>query len=554
METMAAYSQAAPSIYALPVLSREAVIDSFAGGGGVSLGIRLALGFSPDIAINHDLASIMMHMKNHGDTLHLLEGVWHVNIREVCKGQRVGLLWASPDCKDFSRAKSGKPLSKNIRSLAWVVVKWAKILYPRVIIVENVSEFAGWSPLIRDPRFPAEADRWVRDPNRKGETFTRWVMALRDLGYRVEWRTLNAADFGAPTRRERLFIIARSDDEPIIWPRPTHGPVDRNGNPPTGLLPHVPVSICIDWDKPTPSIFDPEARRRAGLKPVLAPKTLKRIANGLLRYVIRSKKPFIVRMGHYSHITGEGEGFRGQGIDAPLAAICGTNDKALVLPVVARADGLSAERTALVTSFLAKHYMGVVGSTVDRPLGTITAVDHHSVVTAHLLQYNGQSVGSPAGEALPTQTGVGHQALVASRLVKLRGQCHGAAMDAPAPTITAQGTHIAEARTLLNLLDQSRMSESERLGMVEIGGVTYQIVDVGLRMLSADELLSAQFHPSVAKRYHLTGTTKSKVMRIGNSVPPLIVEALVRANFTPRSTDDKGDCVPALRSVPPRCV
>lgn len=550
-----------PPIFGLPAPVRELVIDSFCGGGGVSLGMELALGFSPDVAVNHDLQSIMMHMENHPATLHLVEDVWHVNMREVLNtvGRNrqpqmssaagptwpVGLLWASPDCKDFSRAKSGKPLSKNIRSLAWVVVKWAKIMRPRVIIVENVPEFAEWSPLMRDPRYPDSADRGVRNPKKKGQTFRRWTNDLRKLGYAVEWRVLSAADYGAPTRRERLFIVARSDGEAIVWPTPTHGARDRSGNPAPGRLPHAEVSMCIEWDRPTPSIFDPDARRRAGLKPVLAPKTMKRIASGLLRYVIRSKKPFIVRMGHYSNITGEGGGFRGQGLDKPLAAICGTNDKALVLPIVAPADGLSSQRRALVTSWLAKHYGGVVGSEVTRPIGSITARDHHSLVTAHLLQFNGQSVGSAADASLPTQTGVDHHALVASCLVKLRGQCHGAAMDEPSPTITAQGTHIAEVRALLNLLDQSKLTDNERLGLVEVDGVLYQIVDVGLRMLAPSELLKAQFHPEIAKGYRLTGTAKSQVQRVGNSVPPLIVKALVQANFAPRRFDDYEETAPA---------
>lgn len=540
MESISEIIKAMPPAFGLPEPARELVIDSFCGGGGVSLGIELALGRAPDIAINHDMDSIAMHMENHPHTLHLLEDVWHVNIRQVCENRRVGLLWSSPDCRDHSRAKSGKPLSKNIRSLAWVVVKWAKLIRPRVIIVENVPEFADWSPLMKDPRYPEAADRWVRDPNRRAETFRRWVNRLRELGYRVEWRLLNSADYGAPTRRQRLFIVARSDDEPIVWPAATHGARDRKGNPPNGVLPHEPVSICIDWNKPTPSIFDPEARRRAGLKPVLAPKTLKRVADGLLRYVIRNKRPFIVRLGHHSNITGEGGGFRGQGVEVPLSAICSRNDKALVVPVVARADGLSSERGALVTSFLSKFYKGVVGHSIDRPIGTITAIDHHGVVTAHLLQFNGQSVGCAAEEALPTQTGVAHHALVASCLVKLRGQCHGAAMDAPAPTITAQGTHIAEVRALLNLLDQSKLNDAERLGLVEIDGVLYQIVDIGLRMLSSAELLAAQFHPRLAKGYRLTGTSKSRIMRIGNSVPPLIVEALVKANYSPRYFDECG--------------
>lgn len=261
----------------------ELVIDLFAGGGGASEGVARATGRDPDIAINHDAMALAMHAANHPRSRHYHSNIWEVKPLEATAGAPVGFLWASPDCKDFSKAKGGKPRDKNIRALAWVVVWWARLTSPRVIALENVEEFKDWGPLDADGN---------RIKARRGETFRRWVGWLERLGYRVEWRELRAADYGAPTIRKRLFVIARRDGEPIVWPEPSHEPRRKPGMLP-GLhhrAPYRSAAECINWDRLCPSIFD-----RA--KP-LADATLRRIARGIQRYVIDADQPFIVPLTH----------------------------------------------------------------------------------------------------------------------------------------------------------------------------------------------------------------------------------------------------------------
>ena len=295
----------------------EQIIDSFAGGGGASLGIAWALGRGPDIAINHDANAIAMHEANHPDTYHVLEDVWKTDLKKLVGRRKVGLLWLSPDCKHFSRAKGGKPVEKRIRSLAWIACKWAEQIKPRVIFLENVREFEGWGPLV--PRLQCSDCQWagtegqatlvrtqrkcprcesrrikvqletmVPCPLRKGLTFKRFVMRLERLGYRVQWRSLNAADYGAPTHRRRLFLVARNDGKAIVWPDPTHSPPHKCNDMSlfgTVLQPHRTAAQCIDWSIPCPSIFD--------RKKPLAEKTLRRIAMGIKRFVIDADEPFM---------------------------------------------------------------------------------------------------------------------------------------------------------------------------------------------------------------------------------------------------------------------
>lgn len=260
----------------------EIIVDNFAGGGGASMGIEAALARCVDVAINHDRAAVEMHSINHPHTNHLCEDVWKVKPVEVVGGRPVGLAWFSPDCKHFSRAKGGKPVEKKIRGLAWIVLKWAgmpKPLRPRIIILENVREFEDWGPL---DKFNMPCQK------RKGRTFRRWVASIRNLGYWVEWRVLNAADYGAPTHRRRLFLIARRDGKPIVWPEPTHGP---------GRKPYRTAAECIDWTLPCPSIFlTKEEGRKVGVNRPLAEKTMRRIAMGLKKYVLDAEKPFIVEV------------------------------------------------------------------------------------------------------------------------------------------------------------------------------------------------------------------------------------------------------------------
>jgi site-specific DNA-cytosine methylase len=274
----------------------ELIVDSFAGGGGASTGIEMALGRSPDIAINHDATALAMHEVNHPATTHLVSDVWEVDPVEVTAGRPVGLAWFSPDCKHFSKAKGGKPVEKKIRGLAWVVVHWANVVAPRVIILENVEEFATWGPLGADNK-PC--------PLQKGLTFKRWLSELERLGYVVEWRELRACDYGAPTLRKRLFLIARCDGEPIVWPVPTHKRVKayRDGRADveklgSALVPDVkPARVAaeiIDWSLPCPSIFDTakQIKEKYGLRAVrpLQKATMARLAKGVRRYVVDAAK------------------------------------------------------------------------------------------------------------------------------------------------------------------------------------------------------------------------------------------------------------------------
>lgn len=683
------------------MLDEELIVDSFAGGGGASHGIKAALGRGPDIAINHDKDAIAMHAANHPETRHFTESVWKVNPRVVTKGRPVGLLWASPDCKHFSRAKGGKPVEKGIRSLAWVVVQWAKLAKPRVVILENVREFEDWGPLLPlwsckgcdwkgtegqarlartrrrcprcDSRSLVETDAQVPDPDRKGLTFRRWVGRLKALGYAVEWRVLNAADFGAPTHRRRLFLIARRDGEPICWPDPTHGDPKKLGQASLwgeALKPWRTAAECIDWSLPCPSIFlTREEGRAVGVNRPLAEKTLKRIALGIKRYVLDNPRPFIVT---YYGVNKPSNEFRGQPVEepfrtmtaeprfgvvtpyvvgvggragqspatstsSPIGTITAKNDRALVTPLVVpithagerRAHPLdeplptvtganrgemaviapvigrlgqtggngkysngadepvttitskaehfeiaatliqtgygerdgqaprvldieapmgtavaggckqalvaatlvgaggpdyaakpreidrpmgamtAAPRTALATAFLAKHFGGVVGHKPDRPIGTVTATDHHSLVAANLVHLNhGEKQWSAPDDPLRTATTGNHAALVYSFMVKYFGQGVGQPLSAPLHTATTK----------------------DRFGLITVmvDGEPHVIVDIGMRMLRPRELARGQGFPD---SYLLTGTASKQVARIGNSVCPVMAEALVRANL-----------------------
>jgi len=457
-------------------------VDLFAGGGGASCGSKAALGIPPRVAINHDPAAIQMHAANHPGTLHLCESVWDVE-PFFPGGRPIDLLWASPSCTHFSRAKGGAPLDAGIRALADAIIPWAAKTRPRVIMVENVDSFLTWGPLVNDRP----------DPARIGEDYHRWVGELRALGYVVEWRTMVAANYGAPTTRDRLYIVARCDGQPIRWPEPTHGP----GRP----LPWRTAAECIDWDLPCPSIF--------GRKKPLAPATLRRVAAGVHRYVLNDPAPFILQ---YTH------GGRLRPIDAPLQTITAApagGDMMLTIPTLVqtgygeregqapRVPGLhkplgtvvaGGSKHALVTAFLSKHYGGVVGHRVDRALGTVTTVDHHSPVMVNLD---------------PQPADIERARQVAAFLVAYYGsERDGQRADRPLRTVPTV----------------------DRFGLVtvELDGWPYVVADIGLRMLQPRELARAQGFPDT---YILTGTKRQQVARIGNSVCPPVVEALVRANF-----------------------
>lgn len=321
----------------------ELVIDNFAGGGGASEGIEQAIGRPVDIAINHDPEAIAMHMANHPETKHYCESIWDVDPRSACGSRPVGLAWFSPDCTHFSKSRGKAPKKKEIRALADVVIRWAETVRPRILMLENVEEFQTWGPLDDEGQPIKEL---------AGTDFDAWLAKIISCGYTVEFRTMVSADYGAPTTRNRLYMIARRDGLRRVWPKASH--TERQWRP---------TSEIIDWTLPCPSIFD--------RKKPHAEATLRRIATGVSRYVIDAPTPFIVRHGHYSKVTGAGlrpgcgaGTFRGQPITRPLATICATNDKHLVIP------------------FITKHYTGVVGHEVTRTLGTITARDHHALSVA----------------------------------------------------------------------------------------------------------------------------------------------------------------------------
>lgn len=478
------------------------VVDLFAGGGGASTGIEAALGRRVDIAINHDPLALAVHKANHPETRHLEADVWEVQPAEATEGRRVALLWASPDCTHFSVAKGGKPRSKKIRSLAWAVVRWAKATEPAVIFLENVTEFQGWGPLRKDGR---------PDKRFMGLTFRKWKAQLERLGYLVDYRILDASLYGAPTRRRRLFLIARRDGQPIAWPPVTHGP---------GRLPLHAAAECIDWSLACPSIFE---RKRP-----LADKTLWRIAEGIRRFVLESPTPFIVKVNHGKRdprieslaepLTTVTATQRGHALVAPSLVQTGYGERegqaprALDLGQPLGTVVAGGQKHALVAAFLAKHFGGVVGQTVESPASTITARDHHGLTTAHL--------------------------------VKLRGQCHGAQLELPMPTLTAGGLHLAEVRAFLTTYygcsigqrltaPTGALTAKHKLGLVTVAGAEYRIADIGMRMLEPHELLRAQFG-RFAAAYDLSAarTKSAKVRLIGNTVCPEVAEAIVRANCT----------------------
>nr|WP_111299386.1 DNA cytosine methyltransferase [Paracoccus saliphilus] len=348
------------------------IIDSFAGGGGASTGIEQALGRSPDVAINHSEKALALHAANHPETLHLDSNIWDVDPVEVCKGRRVGLLWASPDCKHFSKAKGGAPRDRNIRDLAWIVVKWAEEAKPDVICMENVEEFVTWGPVDNDGQPIKEF---------AGQTFDLFIRRLRKAGYKVQWRELRACDYGAPTIRKRWFLVARRDGRPIIWPKATHGnPTSlevRKGK----LLPWRTAAECIDWSLPCPSIFDTGAEIMAkhGLRAVrpLANNTLARVARGMKRYVLEAERPFLVNL--------KGMERRDRSVDAPHPTVlAGGGHSAVVAPYLATFYGHGEQR-------------GKRAADMTEPLRTVTVENRHALV-APVLTYAQQGGGNRSAE------------------------------------------------------------------------------------------------------------------------------------------------------------
>ena len=544
------------------MIDGELIVDNFAGGGGASTGIEMATGMSVDIAINHDPEAIKMHKANHPSTRHYCESVWDVDPIKACKGHPVGLAWFSPDCKHFSKAKGGKPKDKNIRGLAWVTCRWAALVHPRVIMLENVEEFKTWGPLNRS-HSPIK--------KKQGEAFKKFVRQLEELGYEVQTKELVAADYGAPTKRKRFFMVARCDGQPITWPEHTHAPADSEEVKKGLCKPYVGACTEIDFSLPCPSIFDTseEIKEKYGIRAVrpLATKTMERIARGLKKFVLDNAEPFIVQCNHsganWDYCRNMNEPLptitakHGFGIVEPIISpymgtnttnhpggdcrdpihtITTGNQQCVVAPTLIQYHSETADndvrgqkldqplntvdgsnRYGLVTSFLHKYYDGGyqgAGDTLANPLPTITAWDHNSICAASLIQLNNHCDGRDIKEPLPTITaGDGHFGEVRAFLIKYYGECTGQDIKAPLDTVTSH----------------------DRFGLVTVNGVDYQIVDIGLRMLEPRELYGCQGFPDdyiidhdyTGKKYSRT----EQVKRCGNAVPPPFARALVKANL-----------------------
>lgn len=509
------------------MINGELLIDSFAGGGGTSTGIELATGHSPDIAINHDPEAIRMHKANHPNTKHYCEDVWQVDPVKACGGHPVALAWFSPDCKHFSKAKGGKPKDKFIRGLAWVACRWAGLVRPRVIILENVEEFKTWGPLNRG-HHPIKS--------KQGKTFEKFLEQLTGLGYEVQFRELVAADYGTPTMRKRFFMVARCDGEPIVWPEPTHAPADSEAVKSGRLKPYVGAYTQLDFSLPCPSIFDTseEIKEKYGIRAVrpLAPKTMERIARGLKKFILDNPEPFIIQCNH-------GGDRRQNDIREPMPTITGKHGYGIVEPYMVQIGqtGFTIDRSkdvrdplttivsknehCLISSTLIQYHSETAqgetrGQTIKDPIMTVDASNRYGLVTSFLSKFYKTGVGQDAREPLGTVTanaGGGHFGEVRAFLIKYYGQGTGQDIKDPLDTVTAQ----------------------DRFGLVTIHGEEYQIVDIGLRMLEPRELYGCQgFPPDYIIDHDYTGKTyprSEQVRRCGNAVCPPIPAALVRANL-----------------------
>lgn len=493
------------------------IVDNFAGGGGASTGIEMATGISVDIAINHDPKAIRMHKTNHSSTKHYCESVWDIDPIKVCNGHPVALAWFSPDCKHFSKAKGEKPKDKNIRGLAWVACRWAGLVRPDVIMLENVEEFKTWGPLNRHHR-PIKA--------KQGVTFTRFISQLEGMGYQVEYRELAAADYGAPTMRKRFFLIARCDGRPIIWPMPTHGPANSEIVKAGILQPYVGANTQIDFSLPCPSIFDTaeEIKAKYGIRAVrpLAPKTMERIARGLRKFVLENPEPFIIpddfggQEGRQftPYVMCNNENNRGAGIEAPLPTITTGNRNFIIAPTLIQYHSETAQGE-------------VRGQAMGEPIMTVDASNRYGLVTSFLQKhYGGGYTG--CGEKLTNH------------------HCDGINIRKPISTITSGGGHFGEVVAfLIKYYGQGTGQDArepldtipthDRFGLVTIQGVDYQIADIGLRMLEPRELYGCQGFPAdyiIDRDYAGKVYPRSEqVRRCGNAVCPPIPAALVKANL-----------------------
>jgi DNA (cytosine-5)-methyltransferase 1 len=615
----------------------EIVVDCFAGGGGVSTGIEMALEMlaelgvisrdparcAVDIAINHDAVAVAMHKANHPATHHVNSNIFKVVPSEACAGRPIGMLWLSPDCKHFSRAKGAKPVEKRIRGLAWIALHWARLppwQRPRIIFLENVPEFLTWGPLFASGQ---------PDPDRKGEEFHKFVRALKRAGYtKIEYRIVVYCDYGDPTIRKRLQIIARCDGEPIVWPAPSHGD-PKSEAVKSGRLPawRTAADDVIDWSIDCPSIFLSKeevkrlyAQRGIRVQRPLKPKTMARIFKGLVRFVIEAPDPFIIPVTHAGDLrshsvkepvrtqTGANRGEhalvvpylapryqekaghepRTRSAELPMATmVSGANESVLIAPTLVGCGGRAGQspprsvkaplgtQTAkpdacIVAAHLSRQLGKSIGSSCGEPVGSVTAggAGKSALVAAFLAKHygdTGQRPGSEMTEPVATITAQDHNAVVSAGLLNLKGtERRGGPITAPVPAITSQGGHLAEVRAFLikfygtggqnqDARDPLHtVTAKARFGVVTVHGEDYQIVDIGMRMLTPRERFNAHSFPADYKIDILvprTGKNGITVMKpitaeeqgrmVGNSVPCRFVKAVVAANYRPRLAADR---------------
>lgn len=512
----------------------EIIVDNFAGGGGASTGIELAAGRPVNIAINHDAAAILLHKTNHPHTEHIQASVWDVDPEEVCAGRPVGLAWFSPDCKHFSKAKGAALVDRNIRGLAWIVLRWAGTVRPRVIILENVEEFQTWGPVRKGKPVKSKS----------GQTFHKWLSQLEALGYAVEYRELVAADYGAPTTRKRFVLIARRDGQPIRWPERTHAPRDSEEVKAGKLLPWRSAAEIIDWTVPMYSIFasKQEIKEKYGVNAVrpLADNTMRRVIRGVDKFTIKSGKPFIVECNPtmepftFSNTGGS----VGSPADAPVHTI--------------RTAGGQVLAAANLIQYHTEQSEDVRANGLDASLPTVDASNRYGLTAAHLVEFYGNGQAIDPEDPMHTVTSHDREALIATHIVKFKGPDIGQSPDAPLQTVTAinpfalasvktvkyaPGTDLGywpQIRPLLNKYCGYKLADDEIL-LLWIRGAWRYICDISMRMLTPRELYNAMgFPPDYIIERDYTGKPYPKsqqVARCGNAVCPQMASAVVRVNF-----------------------
>lgn len=550
-------------------MSRDLIIDCFAGGGGASVGIEMALGRQVDIAINHDPDAILMHKTNHPDTLHLTEDIFKVDLKKYVKGRHVALMWASPDCTSHSKAKGGKPREKGLRILPWAVYKHAKVILPDVILMENVEEIQQWGPLDKDGHPIKE---------RRGEDYTKFIMSMKSLGYEFDSRELVAADYGAPTTRKRWYAIFRRDGKEIVWPEPTHSKGGKDG-----LSPWEPIWKCLDLGDVGKSIF--------GRKKPLAKNTMNRIARGLEKFVFNNPEPFIVQVNH------GGDNFRGQSIHESMPTITQKHGFGVVqvktAPFIDKAFGgnykgagsslenpvstiTTVDHNRLITPLLMRNNTGAPGSDVKDPMLTITTGGHHGLISPLLIQCHSETEksdvrGQSVTESIKTIDTSNRYGLVMPYMTKFYKTGEGQSLKEPIHTITTStghfGTVSVHAVKYDELIEYGVDEEivqkctwvsqfimeyygcgigqslndplhtivtKDRFAFITILGNEYVILDIFLRMLKPEELKLGQGFPKdyiIDRNYNWKPYPVAKqVARIGNSVVPIVAKRLVEAN------------------------